>query len=129
IAMYNLNNTTYNETMTNGLNNNCDNNQSWWKSLLSMSNGGSVICLPHLYAFVINSHSYYQIHFANTKGYLVNWFVYDTNAQDYIAEQYKLDKNIVDLIEQELAIVNQFVQGLYQLHDAEYSQADWWFNK
>ncbi|KAF0550637.1 hypothetical protein F8M41_024121 [Gigaspora margarita] len=74
---------------------------------------GSEIHLPHSHAFIINGHSYYQIHSVNTKGNLVNWFVYDANAQDHIANQCRLDKNVVNLIEQELTIINQFVQSLY----------------
>ncbi|CAG8732278.1 1758_t:CDS:2, partial [Cetraspora pellucida] len=60
---------------------------------------------------------------ANAKEYLTNWFVYDAEARNCVANQRKLDQKIVKLIEQELATVNLFVRGLYQLYDVDYPQA------
>ncbi|CAG8539916.1 3886_t:CDS:1, partial [Dentiscutata heterogama] len=72
-----------------------------------------VVHLPHLHAFAINGHAYHQVYPANAKEYLTNWFVYNTKAQNCVANQHKLDQEIVKLIEQELATVNSFVRGLY----------------
>lgn len=84
---------------------------------------GGIAHLPHPHAFAVNGRAYYQIHSANTTGYPVNWFVYDAGTRNDVANQHKLDQDVVDLIEQELAIVNPFVQSLYQLRDTNYLQA------
>ncbi|CAG8464967.1 25298_t:CDS:2 [Dentiscutata erythropus] len=67
-------------------------------SFMAIGYTGGVIHLPQPNAFVINSHAYHQIHSANTE-------------------------DVVDLIKQELAEVNPFVQGLYQLYNTNYPQA------
>ncbi|CAG8702987.1 7932_t:CDS:2, partial [Cetraspora pellucida] len=69
-------------------------------SFTTLGYTGGVIHLPHPHAFAINGRAYHQIHSANTR-----------------------DQNIVNLIEQELAIVNLFIQGLYQLRNTNYPQA------
>ncbi|CAG8841170.1 29381_t:CDS:2, partial [Gigaspora margarita] len=60
---------------------------------------------------------------ANTEGYLINWFVYDTNAQNNTANQCRLNQRNIDIIEYTLATINPFVQGLYQLRNTDYLQA------
>ncbi|CAG8634778.1 8091_t:CDS:2, partial [Gigaspora rosea] len=75
---------------------------------------GGIIDLPLPNAFIINSCSYHQIHSANTEGYPVNWFVYDANARNHVANQRRLDQNIVNLIEKELAVFIPFVQVIAQ---------------
>ncbi|CAG8533214.1 16447_t:CDS:2, partial [Dentiscutata heterogama] len=84
---------------------------------------GGVVRLPHPHAFAINGRAYHQVYPANAKGYPTNWFVYDAEARNCVANQRKLDQEIVKLIEQELATVNPFVRGLYQLYDVDYPQA------
>ncbi|CAG8613215.1 42066_t:CDS:2 [Gigaspora margarita] len=41
-TMHNLYNANYNETTTNSLDNNCNNEQLWWESLSNMSNGNRI---------------------------------------------------------------------------------------
>ncbi|CAG8558552.1 18938_t:CDS:1, partial [Dentiscutata erythropus] len=84
---------------------------------------GGVVNLTYPHAFIVNGHAYHQIHSANMEDYPVNWFVYDANARNTIANRYKLNQNIIDLIEQELARINPFVQGLYQLRNITYPKA------
>ncbi|CAG8845107.1 5446_t:CDS:2, partial [Gigaspora margarita] len=67
-------------------------------SFTTLGYTGGVAHLQHPHAFAVNGHAYYQIHSANTM---------DT----------------VNLIEQELATINPFIQGLYRLHDTNYPQA------
>ncbi|CAG8623488.1 28019_t:CDS:2 [Racocetra persica] len=84
---------------------------------------GGIVHLPHPQAFAINGFAYHRVYPANTKGYPTNWFVYDADARNSVADQCKLNQEIVDLIKRELAIVNPFVKGLYQLCDVDYPQA------
>ncbi|KAF0476723.1 hypothetical protein F8M41_024352 [Gigaspora margarita] len=82
-----------------------------------------IVHLPHLHAFAINGRAYHQVYPANAKGYPTNWFVYDANARNCVADQYKLNQEIVSLIERELAIANPFVKSLYRLYSVDYPQA------
>ncbi|CAG8809718.1 28170_t:CDS:2, partial [Gigaspora margarita] len=81
----------------NSLDNNCNNEQSWWESLSNMYNSDRI------------------------QAYTPRWR--QPCLTYHVADQCRLDKNIIDLIEQELMIINSFVQSLYQLYDTEYSQA------
>ncbi|CAG8554512.1 13357_t:CDS:10 [Gigaspora margarita] len=51
-----------------------------------------------------------------TGGYLINWFVYNAGARNDVANQCKFDQDVVNLIEQELAIVNPFIQACVIVH-------------
>ncbi|CAG8795325.1 13538_t:CDS:2, partial [Cetraspora pellucida] len=49
---------------------------------------GGVVCLPHSHAFAINGYVYHQVYLANAKEYSTNWFVYDAEAWNCVANQY-----------------------------------------